>query len=71
MRTTTTTSHEIEGGECPHCGATAKLRRCHICGESAWLIDCGHYSQPRPISADIYGMDVCDDCADCADGEGS
>ncbi len=56
---------EVAGGRCPDCGEPARLRTCHVCGKSLWLIDCGHYGQPRPISADDDGTgDICDDCYD-------
>jgi hypothetical protein len=55
------TTEEREGGACSKCGEPAELRRCRKCGETGWIIDCGHYDQPRPISA--YGADsYCDDC---------
>jgi hypothetical protein len=55
--------HEIEGGKCPECGTPARLRTCSVCGGTpAWLIDCGHYAQPRPISAGPDGKDYCDEC---------
>lgn len=53
---------EKEGAVCNRCGEPARYRTCKTCGESAWIIDCGHYDQPRPIAADEHGEDVCDDC---------
>ena len=60
---------EKEGGACPECGSPAELRTCSECGASAWIIDCGHYSQPRPIAtgrkdgSEDYKL-FCDDCAE-------
>lgn len=61
--------YEREGGACPHCDEPAVYRTCSACGRSAWVIDCGHYAQPRPISAGrIDGSEgyklFCDDCAE-------
>lgn len=53
---------EEEGAVCNRCGEPAKYRTCETCGESAWIIDCGHYAQPRPLAADEYGHIVCNDC---------
>ena len=55
---------EIEGGACPHCGERATRRVCEKCGQAEWIIDCGHYEQPRPLAADEHGHIVCDDCCD-------
>ena len=63
---------EIKGDDpgscCPTCGEPAKLRRCCVCGTEAWIIDCGHYSQPRPIAAGrADGSDLQNDyCEYCA-----
>ena len=46
---------------CPECGAARQERTCAGCGVSARLIDCGHYDQPRPISA-ATGTTWCDTC---------
>lgn len=59
---------ERPGGECPECAEPARLRECDDCGRRAWLIDCGHYGQPRPIAAGRRGgrqadRDYCEDCA--------
>lgn len=59
---------EHEGGSCPTCGAKAELRICDDCNEEAWIIDCGHYAQPRPIAAGRSdGSEMhrtyCEDCA--------
>lgn len=35
---------------CP-CGTPATFRTCVECGVSGWIIDCGHYAQPRPLAA--------------------
>jgi len=56
------------GSTCPHCGEAAKLRRCYVCGAEAWLVDCGHYPQPRPIAAgradgSDLEHDYCEYCA--------
>ena len=54
---------ERAGGRCPRCGAAAEYRTCEVCGTSAWIIDCGHYSQPRPIAASQDGQRyLCEDC---------
>jgi len=53
-----------EGDICPDCGEPAEYRTCADCGKSGWVIDCGHYAQPRPLSADASGSIVCDDCCD-------
>ena len=62
--------HEREGGSCPKCGALAEHRTCADCGCQAFVIDCGHYPQPRPIAqARFDGSDdhklFCDKCAKC------
>lgn len=60
--------YEYNGGVCPACGERAVLRTCSVCGEQRWTIDCGHYSQPRPIAAgrangsELHN-DFCEDCA--------
>jgi hypothetical protein len=63
-------NYEIEGGSCPECGTQAQLRTCDDCGETAWIIDCGHMSQPRPIaggrSDGSEGHRTF--CTDCAEG---
>lgn len=51
-----------EGEICPDCGAVAELKICEVCGVQAWIIDCGHYTQPRPLAADEYGHIMCEDC---------
>jgi len=61
--------YEREGGACPHCGEQATYRTCSVCGLSAWIIDCGHYAQPRPIAAGKVGgregyKTFCEDCAE-------
>jgi hypothetical protein len=52
---------EVEGGSCPFCHTKADYRSCDICGKSAWIIDCGHYDQPRTISGD-ESETTCGDC---------
>ncbi len=56
--------YEKESGQCPQCEEKAELRTCAECGKSAWIIDCGHFSQPRPISTDDQSPfnHICDDC---------
>lgn len=61
--------YEKDGGKCPDCGTPAELMTCEVCGKQAWLIDCGHYDQPRPITGGkIDGSDLghiyCDGCAE-------
>jgi hypothetical protein len=61
--------NEIEGGSCPECGTKAQLRTCDDCGETAWIIDCGHMSQPRPIAGGRSDgseghRTFCEDCAE-------
>jgi hypothetical protein len=53
---------EDEGGKCPECNTPAVWRVCYVCGKGAWIIDCGHYPQPRPISVDPQGEMICDEC---------
>ena len=55
-------NYEREGGSCPKCGTRAEFRVCSQCGVAAWVIDCGHYGQPRPIAAGPDGLLYCDDC---------
>ena len=67
--TTEARNHECDGGACPSCGEPARLRECCGCGERAWIIDCGHYPQPRPIASgrrdgSHLSSLYCDDCAD-------
>jgi len=55
---------------CPACAAQPRLRRCDECGVSAWITDCGHMAQPRPIAAGRYDgsridRDFCSSCASC------
>jgi hypothetical protein len=59
---------QAEGEACPACGAEAEARTCSTCGVSGWIIDCGHYAQPRPIAAgredgSELDRDFCGDCA--------
>jgi hypothetical protein len=60
---------ERERGTCPLCNEPARLRTCWECGDSAWIIDCAHFPQPRPIApgradgSHPHRM-FCDDCAD-------
>jgi hypothetical protein len=67
-------NEEREGGKCSHCGEPAKERTCSTCGLSAWIIDCGHYPQPRPIAVGRTGglelhRDFCSACADLFEEE--
>ena len=61
-----------EGGTgCPHCLEPAKYRTCSVCGDSLWVVDCGHQEQPRPIAAgreDGSQLHL-DFCATCAEKE--
>jgi hypothetical protein len=36
---------------CPDCGSASALRQCCACGRQGYVIDCGHYAQPRPLAA--------------------
>jgi hypothetical protein len=60
---------ECEGGACPICFERARLLTCWQCCESAWIIDCAHFEQPRPIAfGRADGSDghrlFCDECAE-------
>jgi hypothetical protein len=57
-----TSEQDHEGGRCPHCEAAARRVTCDTCGDWAWLVDCGHESQPRPIAA-LDHRTYCDECA--------
>ena len=48
--------------DCEICPAQAERRRCVQCGLTMQIVDCGHYDQPRPISADDRGRMVCAEC---------
>jgi hypothetical protein len=53
---------------CPECGQQPELRACWACHVEAWITDCGHMGQPRPIAPGrISGLDMhrvfCRDCA--------
>jgi hypothetical protein len=39
------------GGVCSACGQPSEHRTCHVCGESAWVIDCG--PPPRPWAPEL------------------
>ena len=63
------TAHSIpDDEECPECGAEPVGRTCVVCRVSAWITDCGHMAQPRPIAAgredgsDLH-RDYCESCA--------
>lgn len=65
---TTDPTTEREDGCCPDCLEPAEYRVCDECGRGAWIIDCGHYAQPRPYAAGRSdGSDLhhtyCEDCA--------
>lgn len=65
--------YEREGGACPKCGEPAEFRTCHECGKEAWIIDCGHYDQPRPIASGRKDgsegyLTFCEDCAENTPG---
>ena len=47
--------------DCADCGERAKRRECDDCGMAAYITDCGHFPQPRPISA-ADGRDYCNLC---------
>ena len=54
-----------EGERCLSCKEQSIQRECDDCGRSGYVIDCGHYAQPRPLSTSLYGgiFDVtCEDC---------
>jgi hypothetical protein len=53
---------------CPDCGTPRRPWKCHDCGRTAELIDCGHYPQPRPIASGRWdGSELDRDyCVDCA-----
>ena len=61
-------SSSSKGSQCGECGEHATHRECRACGTSAWLIDCGHQQQPRPIAAGrADGSDLSHDyCESCA-----
>jgi hypothetical protein len=64
---------EREHGVCPLCATPAKLRTCWECCESAWIIDCADFPQPRPISfGRADGSEpqrlFCEDCAEALSG---
>ena len=62
-----TSEQDHEGGRCPHCAAPARRVECDNCGGWAWLVDCGHESQPRPIAA-LDHHTLCDECAEQSQG---
>ena len=66
MKSTEDVSQEQEDGACPTCGTRAEFRECESCDASGWIIDCGHFAQPRPLAAaaDGSGRCLCDECAD-------
>ena len=47
---------------CQDCGQRAEERECEVCGETAIVIDCGHYAQPCAIAALGNGPLLCDAC---------
>ena len=53
-----------EPGVCQTCGEPRRERECVGCGVKALVIDCGHYWQPRPISASPDGKDRCSNCSE-------
>jgi hypothetical protein len=64
---------QADGDSCPACGEGAVERCCVDCGVSGWVIDCGHYAQPRPLSAgredgSAGHKTFCLDCAQSDDG---
>lgn len=52
-----------EGDECPSCGEKSMWLECVDCGRGGYIIDCGHYAQPRPLAGTKHGSDTT--CADC------
>lgn len=57
-----------DGEACQACATEAVYRQCCRCGVSGWVIDCGHYAQPRPLAAGRQdGNDLSHIyCLDCA-----
>ena len=55
---------------CEVCSTPARLRKCAGCGREGWIVDCGHYPQPRPIAPmGIFGCECsCDECEAAAAG---
>lgn len=50
---------------CLSCGQEPEWRECATCGTQAWVVDCGHKAQPRPIAADDQDPlhnHICDAC---------
>lgn len=47
---------------CPDCGVSAEYRYCDNCPNAGYVIDCGHYAQPRPIASVGHKM-LCTRCA--------
>lgn len=54
--------YDSEHDTCETCDVEAVHRTCDDCGESGWIVDCGHRAQPRPIAADGSRV-VCDACS--------
>jgi len=51
--------------QCRSCGKLAQLRVCEDCGLAGYVIDCGHYAQPRPLAAsERDGETTCASCED-------
>jgi len=62
-------NEQEEGETCPDCRMQAQWRECCHCGLAAWIIDCGHFCQPRPLAAGkadgSHGQQTyCQVCAD-------
>ena len=57
-----------EGEVCPDCDMDAVELECCMCGIGGYVINCGHYAQPRPIAAGRHGgLDMHQTyCCDCA-----
>lgn len=55
-----------QGSGCLSCELAAESRKCHECGASAMVVDCGCQLQPRPIAADDRAPyeHVCDHCVE-------
>jgi len=54
----------VDDKDCDQCGTNARKTTCSSCGISRKITNCGHFDQPRPISAGIQGQPICNQCAD-------
>ena len=69
LRASDVWAEEHERGRWPPSAAPAQWGTWWECSESAWIIDCAHFPQPRPIAAgradgSDAGRMFCADCAD-------